>query len=155
MEQMQYNLLFRWFIGLVMDDAVRVPTVFMNNRERLIRHDAVIEFFNEVVNLAQKRTLLSGEHFNIDGTLIRARAGHKSFVRKDGDDQDNDGGSDAQEFIEACQKMKITPHVAQNTSGRRSAVADAIASSVGYAISQQKRKLIEQGGRRPWGACVK
>ncbi|MFT0174971.1 transposase, partial [Paraburkholderia mimosarum] len=56
-----------------------------------------------------------------------------------------DKGYDAQEFIEACQQMKVTPHVAQNTSGRRSAVPDMIASSAGYAISQQKRKLIEQG----------
>jgi len=56
-----------------------------------------------------------------------------------------DKGYDAQEFIEACAAMSVTPHVAQNTSGRRSAVPDAIASSEGYAISQQKRKLIEQG----------
>jgi hypothetical protein len=93
MEQVQYNLLFRWFIGLAMDDVVWVPTVFTKNRERLIRHDAVIEFFNEVVNIAGKNDLLSGEHFSVDGTLIRAWAGHKSFVRKEGDDQDNDGGS--------------------------------------------------------------
>jgi IS5 family transposase len=56
-----------------------------------------------------------------------------------------DKGYDAQEFIEACQQMKVTPHVSQNTSGRRSAVPDEIARSAGYAISQQKRKLIEQG----------
>ena len=56
-----------------------------------------------------------------------------------------DKGYDADEFIEACQPMKVTPHVAPNTSGRRSAVPDEIARSVGYAISQQKRKLIEQG----------
>ena len=56
-----------------------------------------------------------------------------------------DKGYDAQEFIEACLEMKVTPHVAQNTSGRRSAVPDAIARSEGYAISQRKRKLIEQG----------
>jgi IS5 family transposase len=56
-----------------------------------------------------------------------------------------DKGYDAEEFIEACQQMKVTPHVAQNTSGRRSAVPETIASSVGYTISQQKRKLIEQG----------
>ncbi|MGF6789101.1 hypothetical protein OKW27_003414 [Paraburkholderia sp. 35.1] len=56
-----------------------------------------------------------------------------------------DKGYDAHEFIEACQQMKVTPHVAQNTSGRRSAVPDAIAHSVGYVISQQKRKLSEQG----------
>jgi IS5 family transposase len=93
MEQVQYNLRFRWFIGLATDDVVWVPTVFTKNRERLIKHDAVIEFFNEVVAIAEKKDLLSGEHFSMDGTLIQAWAGHKSFVRRDGDDQDNDGGS--------------------------------------------------------------
>jgi len=92
MEQTQYNLLFRWFIGLSMDDAVWVPTVFTKNRARLIRHDAVIEFFNEVLALAQKKNWLSGEHFSVDGTLIQAWAGHKSFVRKDGSDGDDDSG---------------------------------------------------------------
>ncbi|MBB3011278.1 transposase [Cupriavidus alkaliphilus] len=89
MEQTQYNLLFRWFIGLSMDDPVWVPTVFTKNRERLIKHDAVIEFFNEVLAIAQKKNWLSGEHFSVDGTLIQAWAGHKSFVRKDGSDDDS------------------------------------------------------------------
>ncbi|KAI3591289.1 Mobile element protein [Cupriavidus sp. U2] len=92
MEQTQYNLLFRWFIGLSMDDTVWVPTVFTKNRARLIQHDAVIEFFNEVLALAQKKNWLSGEHFSVDGTLIQAWAGHKSFVRKDGSDGDDDSG---------------------------------------------------------------
>lgn len=231
MEQVQYNLLYRWFIGLSMDDAVWVPTVFSKNRERLIEHDAVIALFNEVVAIAEDRGWLSGEHFSVDGTLIQAWAGHKSFVRKDGDDEDGsdfkgrkrsnethasttdpdaglyrkgntaselryightlsdnrhglianarvtradgyaereaakamlgdarqaaaeeaevtagaDKGYDAAEFIEALQEMKVVPHVAQNTSGRRSAVPEEIAASDGYAISQRKRKLIEQG----------
>ncbi|MBY0236430.1 MAG: IS5 family transposase [Burkholderiaceae bacterium] len=242
MAQVHYNLLFRWFIGLAMDDAVWVPTVFTKNRERLIEHDAVIRFFNEVVAIAQQRDLLSGEHFSVDGTLIQAWAGHKSFVARD-DDQGGGGGSgentssggdfkgqrrsndthesktdgdarlyrkgntaselrymghtlsdnrhgliasamvttadgfaereaaktmisdarqalgdderevtlgadkgyDAKEFIDACVAMKVTPHVAQNTSGRKSAVPDEIAQTEGYAISQRKRKLIEQG----------
>ena len=88
MEQTQYNLLFRWFIGLAMDDAVWVPSVFSKNRERLIAHDAVIELFNEVLAIADKRGWLSGEHFSVDGTLIQAWAGHKSFVRRDGSDDD-------------------------------------------------------------------
>lgn len=232
MEQTQYNLLYRWFIGLSMDDAVWVPTVFTKNRERLIEHDAVIELFNEVLAIAQKNDWLSGEHFSVDGTLIQAWAGHKSFRAKDGSDDDGgnfkgqsrsnethesstdadarlyrkgntaselrymghtlsdnrhgliasavvttadgyaereaakvmindakqaaenpqanitlgaDKGYDAQEFIEALQEMKVAPHVAQNTSNRSSAVPDNIAGSAGYAISQQKRKLIEQG----------
>ena len=68
-----------------------MPSVFSKNRERMIGHDAVIEFFNQIVQQAQEQQLLSGEHFSVDGTLIQAWAGHKSFVRKDGSDC-NDGG---------------------------------------------------------------
>ena len=93
MEQTQYNLLFRWFIGLAMDDAVWVPTVFTKNRERLIEHDAIIELFNLVLEQAEDKGLLSGEHFSVDGTLIQAWAGHKSFVRKDGGDDGRDSGN--------------------------------------------------------------
>ena len=232
MEQTQYNLLYRWFIGLAMDDPVWVPTVFTKNRARLLEHDAVIELFNEVLMLAERRGLLSGEHFSVDGTMIQTWASHKRFVRKDGSDQDGDDfkgkprsndthasstdddarlyrkgntgselrymghtlsdnrhgliasavvtiadghaereaakamindavqanndpeatitlgadkGYDAREFIDALTDMKVIPHVAQNTSGRRSAVPDEIANTEGYSISQQKRKLIEQG----------
>jgi transposase len=91
MEQTQYNLLFRWFIGLSMDDAVWVPSVFSKNRQRLIEHDAVIELFNQVLQMAEEQDLLSGEHFSVDGTLIQAWAGHKSFVRKDGSDEGEGG----------------------------------------------------------------
>ena len=231
MEQTQYNLLFRWFIGLSMDDSVWVPTVFTKNRERLIEHDAVVAFFNEVLKQADKKSWLSKDHFSVDGTLIQAWAGHKSFVRKDGKDDEDGGdfrgksrsnethesstdpdsrlfrkgktaselrfmghtlmenrnglivnarvtqadghaereaakamvadarqanpqgeitlgadkGYDAAEFIKALQDMKVTPHVAQNKSNRQSAVPDEIASTQGYSISMQKRKLIEQG----------
>jgi transposase len=82
MEQTEYNMLFRWFIGLSMDDAVWVPTVFTKNRERLIEHQAVVVFFNEVLAVAKKKRWLSGERFSVDGTLIQAWAGHKSFVPK-------------------------------------------------------------------------
>lgn len=92
MEQTRYNLLFRWFIGLAIGDAVWVPSVFAKNCERLIEHDAIIELFNQVLEMARERDLLSGEHFSVDGTLIQAWAGQKSFVRKDGSD-DGDGGN--------------------------------------------------------------
>ncbi len=93
MEQTHYNLLFRWFIGLSMDDAVWVPSVFSKNRERLIEHDAVIELFNQVLAIADKSGWLSGEHFSVDGTLIQAWAGHKSFRAKDGGDDEGGGSS--------------------------------------------------------------
>lgn len=237
MEQTQYNMLFRWFIGLSMDDPVWVPTVFTKNRQRLIEHDAVVVFFNEVIQTAHKKHWLSGEHFSVDGTLIQAWAGHKSFVRKDADNDSDDSGGpggfkgttrsndthesktdpdarlfrkgktaselrfmghtltdnrhglvvhamvttadghaereaakvmihdarqavgdadtevtlgadkgyDAAEFVEELQRLKVIPHIAQNKSGRRSAVPDEIAATEGYALSQRKRKLIEQG----------
>ena len=92
MEQTQYSMLFRWFIGLAMDDAVWVPTVFSKNRQRLIEHDAAVAFFNEVLETAENKDWLSGEHFSVDGTLIQAWAGHKSFVRKDDGDSGNRSG---------------------------------------------------------------
>lgn len=237
MEQVQYNLLFRWFIGLSMDDNVWVPTVFSKNRQRLIEHEAVVAFFNEVIGQAERKDWLSKEHFSVDGTLIQAWASHKSFVPKDGGsgDADGDGGDasdfqgsrrsnethasktdpdsrlyrkgktaselrfmghtlmenrnglivqatvsqadgyaervaakamigkvrqakpqaaitlgadkgyDAAEFVAELRRLKVMPHVAQNTSGRRSAVPDEIAQSGGYGISMQCRKRIEQG----------
>ena len=68
-----------------------VPTVFTKNRQRLLVHEAVIELFNHVLQSADSNGWLSGEHFSVDGTLIQAWAGHKSFVRKDGSDGDQGG----------------------------------------------------------------
>src|SRR5256712_2726352 len=82
MEQLEYNLLFRWFVGLSMDDRVWDVTVFTKNRERLLRGDVAEAFFQQVLGLAQAECLLSDEHFSVDGTLIPAWAGQKSFVRK-------------------------------------------------------------------------
>ena len=84
MEQLQYNLLFRWFVGLELDDPVWVPTVFSKNRDRLLAGDVSREFLGQVVALARERGLLSDEHFTVDGTLIEAWASQKSFRRKDG-----------------------------------------------------------------------
>jgi transposase len=82
MEQLQYNLLFRWFVGLSMDDPVWDVTVFTKNRERLLRGDVAEAFFQRVLELARAEQFLSDEHFSVDGTLIQAWAGQKSFVRK-------------------------------------------------------------------------
>ena len=84
MEQLNYNLLFRWFVGLGPDDAVWVPTVFTKNRDRLLDGEVARLFFEEVVAEAMARGLTSDEHFTVDGTLIEAWAGLKSFKRKDG-----------------------------------------------------------------------
>jgi transposase len=83
MEQLEYNLLFRWFVGLDMDDLVWAPTTFTKNRDRLLDGDIARAFFEDVVEQARGRRLLSAEHFTVDGTLLEAWAGQKSFKRKD------------------------------------------------------------------------
>ena len=84
MEQLDYNLLFRWFVGLNMDDAIWDVTVFTKNRERLLDGDIAEAFFQAVLQQARKRSLLSDEHFTVDGTLLEAWASVKSYQRKDG-----------------------------------------------------------------------
>src|SRR5204863_6851838 len=83
MEQLEYNLLFRWFVGLNMDEPVWVPTVFTKNRDRLLEGDIAEKFFAHVLAQARLANLLSDEHFSVDGTLMEAWASHKSFQRKD------------------------------------------------------------------------
>jgi transposase len=88
MEQLDYNLLFRWFVGLEMDEPIWVPTVFTKNRDRLLNQAIARSFLRRVVERAQG--LMSDEHFTVDGTLIEAWASQKSFQRKDGG-TDGDG----------------------------------------------------------------
>jgi hypothetical protein len=83
MEQLDYNLLFRWFVGLNMDDPVWDATVFTKNRERLLAGDVARAFLEQVIAEARGQHLLSNEHFSVDGTLIEAWASLKSFQRKD------------------------------------------------------------------------
>lgn len=84
MEQLQYNLLFRWFVGLSADEPVWHPTVFTKNRDRLLEGAVAEEFFTLVLEQARRKRLLSSEHFTVDGTLIEAWAGQKSFQPKPG-----------------------------------------------------------------------
>jgi transposase len=233
MEQLDYNLLFRWFVGLGMDDAVWVPTTFTKNRDRLLEGDIAAAFFAAVVQQAQTARLLSAEHFTVDGTLLEAWASHKSFRPRDEDPPPPAGGNptvnfhgqrrandthqsttdpdarlykkargrearlgylghaliehrsglivqtavtpatghgerdaalimierlpsagpitvaadkgyDTHDFVAELRHMRVTPHIAQHTAGRRSAIDGRTTRHVGYAKSQQRRKLVEQ-----------
>ena len=84
-EQIEYNLLFRWFVGLGMDDAVWAPTTFTKNRDRLLDGDIAAAFFDAVLIHADTERLLSDEHFAVDGTLLEAWASQKSFRPRDQD----------------------------------------------------------------------
>jgi len=100
MEQLDYNLLFRWFVGLNMDDAVWDATVFSKNRDRMLKSEIARLFFQAVVEEARVMGLLSDEHFSVDGTLVEAWASQKSFQRKDDVDSETpgDGGNGGVDF---------------------------------------------------------
>lgn len=98
-EQLNYNLLFRWFVGLSIDDAVWNHSTFSKNRDRLLEHEVVPMLLAEVVEIARKKGLLSDEHFSVDGTLIQAWASQKSFRRRgDSDDPPNRGRNAERDF---------------------------------------------------------
>lgn len=92
-EQLQYNLLFQWFVGLSLDDAVWDATTFTKNRDRLLTGDIATAFLREVLTIAGDAGLLSTEHFTVDGTLLEAAASQKSFRRRDDDRAGPDGGN--------------------------------------------------------------
>ena len=109
-EQLGYNLLFRWFVGVSMDDAAWDHTTYSKNRDRLIEHDVVRALFGRVMQQAKDARLLSDEHFSVDGTLIRAWASHKSFVPKDGPPPPSSGSRSNPEVDFKGQKRSNDTH---------------------------------------------
>lgn len=236
MEQLNYNLLFRWFVGLGIDEPVWAPSTFTKNRDRLLSGDIARGFFEAVRMHADSAQLLSDDHFTVDGTLLEAWASQKSFRPRD-EEPPSPGGSnpavdfrrqrrtnethrsttdpdarlykkaqgrearlgylghvvmehrhglivdalvtpatghgerdagaamiaerpgnhritvaadkayDTREFIATLRAMRVTPHVAQfpDTVCRGSAIDARTTRHPGYAVSQRKRKLVEQG----------
>ena len=234
MERLDHDLLFRWFVGLNMDDPVWDATVYSKNRERLLSSDVAGAFFRQVVAQARQLGLLSDEHFTVDGTLIEAWASQKSFKPKAGDEAEppaegsnpevnfrgekrrNDthqsttdpearlykkakgqeaklgylghvlmenrhglvvntrltlatgtaereaavemvrrrgkrrvtlGGDknyDTQELVKQLRQQRVTPHVTQNNTHRSSALDGRTTRHAGYAVSQRKRKRVEE-----------
>jgi transposase len=235
MEQLQYNLLYRWFVGLGVDDPVWVATVFTKNRDRLLEAEVARKFLVELLAHKEVRALLSDDHFSVDGTQVVAWASMKSFVAKDGsgdppscgrngerdfhgERRSNDThasttdpearlykkgkgkeaklsymgnlltenrngfvveaelrqvsgtveratakdmiarylpgtrritigadkGFDTADFVADMRAFNVTPHVAQNTTNRLSAIDGRTTRHFGYEISQQKRKRVEE-----------
>jgi transposase len=236
MDRLEFDLLFRWFVGLGVDDAAWDHSTFSKNRDRLLEGDVAAKFLVAVLAQPRVKKLLSTDHFSVDGTLIEAWASLKSFKPKDrsdnpptyggrnaeanfhGEKRSNethasttdpdaklyrkgsgmeaklrfighclmenrsgllvdacltpagghaervaalamiepradrpraitlgaDKGYDAEDFVNELRSMQVTPHVAQNTNGRRSAIDGRTTRHVGYAISQRIRKRIEE-----------
>ena len=100
MEQLDYNMLFRWFVGLDLDEPVWDHSTFSKNRDRLITSDIAHDFLAEVVAFAKKKKLLSADHFTVDGTLIEAWASAKSFKKKGGDQTPPSGGGGRNDAVD-------------------------------------------------------
>jgi transposase len=108
MEQLHYNLLYRWFVGLGVDDPVWVPTVFTKNRDRLLEAEVARKFLAELLAHKEVRALLSDEHFSVDGTQIAAWASMKSFVAKDGSDEPPSPGRNGERDFHGEQRSNET-----------------------------------------------
>ena len=148
MEQLDYNLLFRWFVGLNMDDPVWDFTVFSKNRERLLDADVARAFFTEIGVLAREKGLLSDEHFTVDGTLIEAWAGQKSFKPRT-DDQppsDSDPGNPSVNF--RGQKRANDTHVsttdAEANLYKKAKGQEAKLAFLGHVLMENRNGLVVQ-----------
>jgi transposase len=152
MEQLDYNVLFRWFVGLSIDDPVWDATTFSKNRERLLKGEVAGGFFTAVVEQARAHGLLSDEHFTVDGTLIEAWAGHKSFKLKDQADHkrsnDDDPGNPSVDFH--GERRSNDTHQSstdpQARLARKGAGKEAKLSYAGHALMDNRQGLAV-GGR--------
>jgi transposase len=237
MERLEYDLLFRWFVGIGVDDAAWDHSTFSKNRERLLEGDIAAKFLSAVLSQPRVKRLISSDHFSVDGTLIEAWASLKSFKPRDGSDAEPPAGGgrnaeadfhgrkrsndthasttdpdarlyrkgpgkeaklsfmghglmenrhgllvdacltradghaervaalhmiepraerpqavtlgadkayDAEDFVNELRSLKVTPHVAQNTSNRRSSIDRRTTRHGGYPVSQRIRKRIEE-----------
>jgi len=142
MEQLDYNLLYRWFVGLSPDDPVWNPTTFSKNRERLQQGDVFQKFMIRLLNHPQVKPLLSDEHFSVDGTLIEAWASQKSFRPKDGS-----GSDDGANFH--GQKRKNETHASvtdpESRLYRKAAGREAKLCYLGHATMENRHGLAVAG----------
>lgn len=139
MEQLDYNILFRWFVGLEMDEPIWAVTVFTKNRDRLLNHAVAQRFFQLVVTEAAP--WLSDEHFTVDGTLIEAWAGHKSFQRKDDDPEDRGRNFHGQARKNDTHASKTDPDARLY---RKSDGAEARLAYLGHVLMENRHGLVVQ-----------
>jgi transposase len=137
MEQLNYNLLFRWFVGMEMDEPVWNHAVFSKNRERLLNQEVARSFFDRV--LKQAREHLSDEHFTVDGTLIEAWAGQKSFQKKDGGDSSDGHNFHGHKRTNDTHASKTDPEAKLYRKGRGQ---EAKLSYLGHVLMENRNGLI-------------
>lgn len=137
MEQLNYNLLFRWFVGMEMDEPVWNHAVFSKNRERLLNQEVARSFFSRVLKQAQG--CLSDEHFTVDGTLIEAWASQKSFQKKDGGDPGEGNNFHGQKRTNDTHASKTDPDAKLYRKGHGQ---EAKLSYLGHVLMENRRGLI-------------
>ena len=146
MEQLDYNPLFRWFVGLNMADPMWDVTVFTKNRERLLKGKIAQAFFQKVLEQARKRSLLSEEHFTVDGTLIEAWAGQKSFQRKDkSSPPPQDGGRNPTVNFHGQERRNQTHQSTTDPESmlyRKSGGSESKLSYLGHVLMENRNGLV-------------
>src|SRR5262245_13989939 len=142
MEQLNYNLLFRWFVGLSPDDPTWDPTVFTKNRERLQEGDVFQKFMTRLLKHEKVKPLLSDEHFSVDGTLIEAWASHKSFKPKHA--KTDDDGSSVQDQHRKNDTHQSTTDPEAKLS-RKAEGREAKLSYLGHALMENRNGLAVGG----------
>lgn len=150
MERLDFDLLFRWFVGLGVDDAVWDHSTFSKNRDRLLEGEIAAKFLTALLARPDVKRLLSGEHFSVDGTLIEAWASIKSFRRKDGDDQDNDGpGRNAERSFHKEKRSNETHQSTTDPDARLYKKGDGQPAKlcyIGHTLMENRSGLAVLGG---------
>jgi transposase len=144
-EQINYNLLYRWFIGLTIEDRVWDHSSFSTNRDRLLENDVITELFEEVVKLARKQKLLSDEHFSVDGTLIQAWASQKSYRRKDDESGPPDGGRNSEANFHGEKRSNKTHESKTDADAllaKKGPGKEARLSYMGHTVMENRNGLI-------------
>src|SRR5277367_3901822 len=152
MEQINYNLLFRWFVGLPMDAPVWHPTVFTHNRDRLLEADVAHEFLTELLALPQVKKLLSSEHFSVDGTLIEAWASMKSFRPKDGSGEPPSAGRNGERDFHGEKRSNETHASTTDRDARLYKKAKGQAAKLchmGHVVMENRSGLVEAASTKP------
>jgi transposase len=149
MEQLDYNLLYRWFVGLGVDDAVWDHSVFSKNRDRLLEADVAAKFLAAVLAHPQVKPLLSDEHFSVDGTLIEAWASLKSFRAKDGEDEPPAPGRNGERDFHNEQRSNDTHASTTDPEAKlykKGKGKEAKLCFMGHALMENRHGLVVQAG---------
>lgn len=144
-EQLGYNMLYRWFVGLSMEDQPWDHSTYTRNRDRLIAHEVVRALFGQVMQQAKDAALLSAEHFTVDGTMIRAWASHKSFVPKDGPPPPSSGSRSNPDADFKGQKRSNETHASKTDPDSRlytkSKKQESVPAFLGHVLMENGSKL--------------